>query len=306
MNKKLLTAFIAATLSITMLPTSKAEEVKPATLAIIDTALNSNMPEIKNNIVYEICLLDWQSCPNKTQFQEGSGAASMPLSQISANGFDHGTMMVSSAIQTNPNIKIVFVRFVGATLNGARQVTNETSFINALTWVYINKDRFNIKAVSMSQGHHNLGTGTNYCPNTPLTNGIITKLTSAGIPVFLPAGNTKDLKKIDWPSCIPASTAVSAATYGDGPANYTNYDSLLTDVFARGDLKVLSPNGTKSNQVGTSISTQVAAASYISLANKYPTYTMQQLMDLLQSKTIPLVSRTIKGKLIDITAVLNG
>ena len=40
MNKKLLTAFIAATLSITMLPASKAEEVKPATLAIIDTALN--------------------------------------------------------------------------------------------------------------------------------------------------------------------------------------------------------------------------------------------------------------------------
>ena len=81
---------------------------------------------------------------------------------------------------------------------------------------------------------------------------------------------------------------------------------MLTDIFARGDLKVLSPNGSKSNQVGTSISTQVAAASYIFLANKYPTYNMQQLMDLLQAKTIPLASRTIKGKLIDITAVLNG
>lgn len=306
MNKKILTAVFAATLCIIVIPTSKAEEIKPATLAIIDTALNSDMPQIKNNIIYEICILDWQSCPNKTQFQEGPGAAALPLNQISINGFDHGTQMVSAAVTTNPNIKIVFIRFVGATTSGIRQTTNESSFVNAMTWIYINKDRFNIKAVAMSQGHHNLGTSTDYCPNTPLTAGIINKLNSVEIPVFLAAGNGKDLKRIDWPSCIPTSFSVSAAAYGDGPALYTNYDQNLTDIFARGDMKLLSPNGTTSNQVGTSISTQIAGASYITLANKYPNYTMNQLLDLLKSKTIPVVSKTIKAKLIDVMAVLNG
>lgn len=307
MNKKILLALTAITLTITTLPASKAEEAKPATLAIIDTALNNTIPQIKNNIVYEVCILDWKSCQNKTQFQEGIGAASMPSDQILKNGFAHGTQMVSAAVTTNPNIKIVFIRFVGATADGSRQITNESSFVNAMTWIYYNKDRFNIKAVAMSQSHHNLGFGTNYCPNTPLTADIINKLNSAQIPVFLPAGNTRDLKRIDWPSCIPTAFSVSASAYGDGQAVYTNYDVNLTDIFARGDMKVLSPDGKIANTVGTSIATQVAAASYIALANRYPAYTSSQLLDLLKSKTIPLASRAIKNaRIVDPLAALNG
>ena len=307
MNKKLLVALAAVSLSLTILPSSKAEEVKPGTLAIIDTALNTSLPEIKNNVVYEVCILDWPTCSNKTNFQEGVGAASMPLNQMMLNGFSHGTQMTYSAISANSNVKIIFIRFVGATANGTRQITNESSFVNALNWVYANKDKFNIKAVAMSQSNYNPGLGINYCPNTPNTASVITKLMTASVPVFLSAGNNRDLKRISWPACTPSAIAVSASAYGDGPAVFTNYDANLTDIFARGDLKVLAPNGTYSNEVGSSISTQIAASTYVGLANKYPTYTYDQLWSLFKIKTIPLVSRTIKGALIiDPKAALNG
>lgn len=307
MNKKLLMAIIAISLTAITLPASKAEEVKPATLAIIDTALDPTVSIFRDKIVHEVCIIEWSSCPNGKNFMEGPGAASMPLLNLKINGFEHGTQMVSAAISTNPNIKIVFIRFVGATYNGSRQITTEAGFANALNWVYQNKDRFNIKAVSMSQSHHNLMPSANYCPSTPNTENIIKSLEVVGVPVFLPSGNVRDLKRISWPACIPASFAVSASAYGDGPALYTNYDINLTDIFARGDMKVYSPGGSISNQAGTSISAQVAAASYIALANKYPLYSSNQLKDLLKTKTTPLIGRTIKGaKIIDTGAILNG
>jgi hypothetical protein len=307
MNKKIITALLAITLLSTTIPASKAQE-KPYTLAIIDTALDTTLPEFRGKIVHEVCILDWNSCPNGKNFMEGPGAALMPLTQMSQNGFDHGTQMASAAISTNPNIQFVFIRFVGATNTGVRQITNESSFVNALNWVLLNKDKYNIRAVSMSQSHHNLGTaGTKYCPSTPLTENIIGSLTKANVPVFLPAGNLRDLKRISWPSCISQSIAVSASAYGEGSAVYTNYDPALTDLFARGDMRLTSPGGIKKNVSGTSVSTQVAASAYIALANKNVSYTSDQLISLLKTKTIPLLSRSIKkARIIDPNTVLNG
>lgn len=307
MNKKLTTAILATTLLFTGLYASKAEEVKPVTLAIIDTALDTSLPQIKNNLVYEVCVLDWNSCPNGKSYMEGPGSAYLPLNILSKNGFDHGTQMTSAAIGTNPNVKVVFIRYVGATPTGDRQITNESSFIKALDWVIANKDKFNIKAVAMSQGHHNLANVIDYCPKTISTESRINSLTNAGVPVFLPAGNSRDLKRIDWPACIPASIAISASANGDGPALYTNYDPVLTDIFARGDMKLYLPGGTTTTSAGSSVSVQVAASSYLALVNKYPEYKSSDLINLLKTKTIPLVSRTIKNaRVIDVSAVLNG
>jgi hypothetical protein len=307
MNKKLITIVLTTTLLITGLSSSKAVDTQPATLAIIDTALDTTLPEFRGKIVHEVCVLDWNSCPNGKNFMEGPGAALMPLTQMSQNGFDHGTQMASAAIATNPSLNIVFIRFVGATPTGVRQITNESSFVNALNWVYNNKNRFNIKAIAMSQSHNNLGpAGTKYCPSTPLTENAINSLNSVGVSVFLPAGNNRDLKRISWPACIPTSVAVSASSNG-GVSLYTNYDVNLTDVFANGDMTLTFPGGRKSAVAGSSVSAQVAASSYVYLANKYPTYTTSQLVDLLKTKTVPVVSRSIKNaRLISVTAVLNG
>jgi hypothetical protein len=305
MNKKIITALIALTL-IVPATTHAVDAPKTATLAIIDTAIDTSLPLFSGKIVHEVCILEWNSCPNGTFFMEGPGAATIPLNIISKNGFDHGTQMASAAVLTNPNLNIVFIRIIGNTASGSRQISNEITFVNAMNWIINNKDKFNIKAVSMSQGHHNMANTANYCPTTPLTEKAINSLLAAGIPTFLPAGNLRDMTRVSWPSCIPSSFSISASAIGDGVASYTNYDKNLTDFFALGSMQVFLPGGKKVNAAGTSVSVNVAGALWIYLVNKNPSYTYQQVLDLLNSKSIPISSSKAKGKLISAEEIVVG
>lgn len=304
MNKKLITATMAAILTITTTNTVVANS-QPATVAILDTALNSTLPVFKDKVVQEVCILEWNSCPNGSNFMEGIGAAGMPNARIMSNGFNHGTKMTHASILTNPNIKVVFIRIVGATPSGTRQITNEPTFINALTWILNNKAKYNITAVAMSQGHSNYMSGQNYCPNTPTTRSLISKLNNEGTPVFLPAGNARDLTRVFWPACFTEAVTVSASSSNDGPAIYTNYDKNITDMFALGRLRVSDANGVLFNEDGTSISVQVAAAIYVGLKSKNPTLTSQQVIDLMKSKGYPVKSRTISSVIVS-QDILNG
>lgn len=304
MNKKLITAILAAILTITTTNTVVANS-QPATVAILDTALNSSLPIFKDKIVHEVCILEWNSCANGSNFMEGPGSAFMPLNQMSRNGFDHGTKMTSASVLTNPNIKVVFVRIIGATSTGVRQISNEETFVKALNWVNSNKDKFNIQAVAISQGHHNLLPVVNYCPSTPNTINAITSLDSAGVPVFIAAGNMRDQKRVSWPSCITQAITVSAVSVTDGIAVYSNYDSNITDMFALGRMRLINSDGYLFNEDGTSVSAQVAAAVYIGLKSKYPSYNKQQLIDLIKSKSYPVKSKTISGYVVS-KDILNG
>ena len=305
MNKKIITALIALTL-IVPATTHAVDAPKTATLAIIDTAIDTSLPLFSGKIVHEVCILEWNSCPNGTSFMEGPGAATLPLNIISKNGFDHGTQMASAAVLTNPNLNIVFIRIIGNTVNGSRQITNEITSINAMNWVLKNKDKFNIKAVSMAQGHHNMPKTVNYCPVTPSTENAINSLLSAGIPTFLPAGNLRDMSRVSWPSCIPSAFSISASAIGDGVASYTNYDKNLTDFFAIGSMQVFLPGGKKVNTAGTSVSVNVAGALWVYLVNKNPSYTYQQILDLLNSKSLSISNSKVKGKLISAEEIVIG
>jgi hypothetical protein len=298
MMKKLLAVIISVAFTATSLQVSKANQ--PATMAIIDTAVNSSLPVFKDKIVHEVCILEHPSCLNNQSFMEGPGAASMNLSHMMTNTFNHGNQMAHAAILTNPDIKIVFIRIVGATFNGTRQTTNEATFVNAFNWVLKNKDKYNIQSVAMSQSHHNLVAGTNYCPNTPILKQSIESIVSSGVPVFLPAGNNRDTKRVSWPSCLTDSAiVVSGSTDGDGQWIATNFDSAKTDYFAyAGTINLMNPDGKTVRVAGTSVSVQVASAMYMILKGKNPSYTYSQMIDLLNQKSIKLSSRTLSGKLL--------
>ena len=309
MNKKIITALVALTL---VLPTTAHAALKNRTidsspaLAIIDTALDTSIPEFAGKIVYEVCFIEWSTCPNGQTFMEGPGSAGMPLNFMQKNGFNHGTQMVSSALQTNPNMNIVFIRIVGNTANGSRQVVNEKVLNSALQWVYDNRTRFNIQALSMSQGTHTLLNGAQYCLNTPNTTSVISLLKSVDIPSFFPVGNAKDYKRIDWPSCIPDSIAISSTMPGDAIATYANFDPNLTDFFALGSLRVKNPGNSVVNGAGTSIASQVAAATWVGVKAKNPSMSYQQVYDLFSSKSTMSTGRGAFGKVLDTWALLNG
>jgi hypothetical protein len=310
MNKKLITALVALTLIV---PTTahaalKNQTASIPTVAILDTAIDTSLPAFKGRIVQEVCILDWTTCPNGSNFMEGAGAASMPANLININGFDHGTQMTSVLMESNPNMNVIFIKVIGNTATGGRQIAFESTVFNALNWVKANASRYNIQAVTMAQGHHNLGVaGTDYCPKTPATQSSVENLASVGIPVFFPSGNGRDYKRLDWPACIDASVSVGYVDrIGEIAAN-SNYDEAKLDFFAPGFFTVAGPGGLLKNISGSSAAIQSAAGSFIALKSSKPNLSMQSLIDLLKSSSKNTVGRqgTIK-KLIDLNSAMNS
>ena len=311
MNKKIAVGILALTMVVpsTSHANIKNSTVPVPTLAILDTALDTSIPSIKEKLVYEVCILEWTTCPNGQSFMEGPGASHLPLSSITKNGFDHGTQMASVAIAANPNMNIVFVRVIGQNINFDRQITGEKTVYSALDWVYANKDKFNIQAVSMSLGDSNISGVGHYCPVTTNTQQSIKNLLSAGIPTFFPTGNGRNYNRIDWPSCIPESFAIGAGSR-NGIELSSNSDQLLTDFYALGNTKAIYPGNVVKNASGTSVSAQIAASQWIVLKQSKPGYTVQQIADLI-TKTSTKINRGKKfpnsfGNLFDLGKALNG
>jgi len=302
MNKKLITAIsiLSLTLSTTFIAVEAKANQVPSTIAILDTALDTSLPIFKDKIAYEVCVLELASCPNGQKFMEGPGSTVLPFDIISKNGFDHGTQMASVAVATNPNIKIVFVRIIGNDPSGSRQATGETGVSLALKWVLDNKSRFNIQSVAMSQSNHAiLTTLTDYCPATPMLRGVISSLVSSGTPVFFAAGNMRDLSRISWPACINDSISIGMADQYEQIDNLSNFDKDRLDFYALGNMQVAFPGGSVKNAAGSSISTQVAAATWAGIKNSNPSLTYQQVLDMLNSASKPIRgARGQYGKLI--------
>lgn len=280
------------------------------TIAILDTAIDTSIPQLQGKVVHEVCITEWGGCIGGVFQAEGPGSASLPKEVISKNGFDHGTQMSSVAVQTNSNIKIVFIKIVGTSRLGLRQPVGERSVNNALQWVIDNKDRFNIQSVAMSQGHHNLGlAGTDYCPKTPNTESLINNLKSSNVPVFFPTGNRipADTSRIDWPACISSSVAVGAVLPAGEVAVYSNHDNKLTDFVALGTMKTATVGGAVVPIAGTSAANVVAAVNWATLRDAKPTLSYDQIYSLLSSTAIITKNSKVTGaKLINIKEALNG
>ena len=311
MNKKILSAILAIAL-ITPISAQAAslqnKTVAQPTIAILDTALDTSLPIFKDKILFEACVTQWSSCPNGLSEMEGTNSSTLKPEWISKNGFDHGTQIASIAVETNPNVKIVFVRIIGANSNGLRQATGEATVYNALDWVIRNKDKFNIQAVSMSQGHSaGRNPDPNYCPSTPITEGKINTLMNAGIPVFFPTGNARSYSKIDWPACIPSSIAIGATMPAETIAIYSNHDPLLTDFFALGQVKATNPGGKVVNVGGTSAATVIAATQWATIKSAKPHLTYSEIYNLISKTSKPTYnSKITNGKLINLQGALNG
>ena len=288
------------------------------TLAILDTALDTSIPSIKSRLVAEVCILDWASCPNKTKFMEGVGASTIPLNVLSKAPFNHGTQMVSAALKANPNLNIVFVRIVGNTKYGKPQSYGINTLVNALTWVNNNKSKYNIVAVASSNSTYNpvirKSATSNYCLPTRL-DSVISTLNNSGIPAFFPTGNsglnTSMKDKIEWPACIPQSIAVGGVdTINTGSPKVSltsNYDEGLIDLWGEVQLKTIYPGNIRGYSYGTSVSVQVIAAQYVKLKSLNPTYTVEQLIALMKSSSVPVQSLNGQNVLLfDILRATNG
>jgi hypothetical protein len=305
MKNKLITAVLTLSL-LSPVAISQASGTDVPVLAILDTAIDTSVPSLQGKIVGEVCILEWALCPNGTNFQEGPGSASMPNDLITKNGFDHGTFMATTAVQSNPNIKILFIKIIGNTSAGLRKPTGESTISAALAWVRDNAVRYNVKAVSLSQGSRGLlgKAGTEYCPTFPRTISAVQQLNSMSIPVFSAVGNNRDYSRIDWPSCIEEVVSIGAVDQIGEIASYSNNDAARLDFFALGNLSAVGPGNISKNIAGTSSATQVAAATYLRLMSS-TAQSGAQLIEGMRSNASNTVGRQGSFKKL-ISSVVNN
>ena len=275
---------IIAVFSLVLLQPVHAEPNK--SIVIIDTAIDSSIPQLKAKLVQEVCILGSMVCPNGQRFQEGVGAATLPSSVALNGGFEHGTIMALIANKVNPDVDIIFVRIAGLTKRGTMDTYSITEVEKALTWVVANKQKYNIVSVSASQGSHSgLRTGTNYCPikaTHATLIGNINKLASVGVATIFSAGNNRDYSRIDFPACIPQAVAVGGATEDDAMAPYSNVAPEV-DFYSLGVFDT---------QVGRSAGTSAAAAAFSAYWAKNYKGTYQSTYDYFVSVSKQAVGRS--------------
>ena len=266
MLSKAISGAIALTL-LGMPITTQANEM-PKVLVIADTGFDTQLPILRDRIVHEVCLLDWYSCPNGKNIQEGVGASALPLQIAQLGGFGHGTQMASIAVFTDPSVKFVLVRIIASSSSGTRLPTSDSIVLRLLEWVSTNREKYNIGAVAMAQGHHAVLQTKDYCPKTPAIEKKIAELKRFDIPVVLPAGNGADKSRIDWPACIPSALAIGASTQQEEIAKFSNFDRNLVDFYELGYFDSYLPGGRKVSTSGTSVSALIAATKWVSQSNK--------------------------------------
>jgi hypothetical protein len=276
---------IIAVFSLVLLQPVHAEPSK--SIVIIDTAIDSSIPQLKAKLVQEVCILGSMVCPNGQRFQEGPGAATLPSAQALKGGFEHGTIMALIANQVNPDANIIFVRIAGLTKRETMDTYSINEVTKALTWVVANKQKYNIVSVSASQGNHNLGTGPKYCPirvtHAELI-GNIDKLSAAGVATIFAAGNNRDYSRIDFPACIPQAVAVGGATEDDAMAPYSNAAPEV-DFYSLGAFNT---------QIGRSVGTSAATAAFSASWAKNYKGTYQATYDYFVSVSKSAVGRSTK------------
>lgn len=279
---KKVTLAIVAVLALVFIQPVQAQPNK--SIVIIDTAIDSSIPKVKEKLVQEVCILDRMLCPNGAKFQEGLGAATLPSSQALANGFEHGTYMTLIANQVNPDVNIIFIRIVGMQSNGTRDMYSVFDVEKALAWVIANKEKYNIVSVSASMGSHFLRTGANYCPINATHSGLIgniDKLVALNVSTMFAAGNNRDYKRIDFPACISQSVAIGGSTHDNAMSPFSNAAPEVDFYF----LEIFDVNNKRFR--GTSAST-VAFSAY--WAKNYKG-TYQSTYDYMKS-----ISKVAKGR----------
>lgn len=278
---------LVAIISLVVLQPTYAEDKK--SIVIIDTAVDTSLPALKDKIIYEVCLMEELRCPNGKSFQEGTGSATLPANQVYSGGFAHGTQMSLVATKTNPNINIVFIRIFPMDKNGnvATSAANANSTVKqALDWIIKNKTKFNVVAVSVSLGQKTTKTGANYCSINKSDAGLkssIESLKILGVASIFATGNDRDKTRINYPACLTEAVAIASI----GPRGNTeayNNDSAETDFYALGRHELASENVS-----GTSAATAAFAAYWAK------SYTVNYQMTYDYLKSIATTSDTNKN-----------
>jgi hypothetical protein len=279
--RKVLTVFavIIALIGIAIFTVNKAFAGTVPTVVIVDTGYDPFVSQFANKIVYEQCYTSFfASCPNGKTTMSGQGSAALSPAQLAVTGTGHGSEMMAGEIATNPNINFIYIRAFSIETKPALMFSPYDSDLpTILNWVAANASAYNIQAVAMSFARPVTGA----CPINATLAASTAKLTSLNIPVFAGSGNEGNESSIDFPACNTGIISVGGEM-NNVPAYWSNYSPNI-GWNALGTLTVNSVGNKPVVSIGTSIATQISAASWVAIKQAKPSLNYQQIYSLIKN-----------------------
>ena len=192
-------------------------------IAVVDVGVN---PSVVSNIVTEVCIVESLTCPNGKKFMEGTGAASIGVSTVIA--VNHGTNMVSIINKVNPNVGVIPIKIAATTVQGNLGIYTNDAVRQALEWVVTNRVKYNIVAVSVSQGRI-----FNNCYVPVGTAEAVKALKANNVPVIAAAGNDGNKTQMHSIACLPDVISIGATDNPDPGITKQAYCKTCTPTIAR-------------------------------------------------------------------------
>jgi subtilisin family serine protease len=256
------------------------------TVAILDSGLDEQHPDLANDILAEQCFCSSNGgcCPNRQTTQSGPGSA------MDDNG--HGTNVAGIVTSDGtvaprgaaPDAKVVAVKVLASD----NSFCCSSDVVAGLDWILNNRPEVNL--VNMSLGTSDLFNGD--CDSsTSYTSSYATAvnaLRQRGVLVFASAGNNQSKSAMAAPACIANVVAVGAVydanlgpetftgvctdstTQADQVTCFSNSDAR-TDLFAPGAITTSTGlGGGTSDYMGTSQASPLVAACAADVLQAYP------------------------------------
>lgn len=260
------------------------------TVAVIDQGVNLTHEYFTGQIIDGICVYQNTSpnlCPNGTKNQTGIQAASQRFDKgVIVASENHGNM-VAGLIAGKPNEQAPGGVAPNAKILMANTDLSLASIITALNYIYDNREKYNIVAVSMSFGvtggsQRDYILNCNLNPDFAQLKATLSKLRSVGIMPFAASGNGYILNEVtaSAPTCLSDVVTVGAL---DAQSKISVYSTMNAKVELLGtDYAKSATTVGYQTSGGTSAATPVVAAGYALLRQAFPTASAQLVLDAMK------------------------
>jgi subtilisin family serine protease len=285
------------------------------TVAVIDQGVNLTHEYFAGQIVDGICVYQNTSpnlCPNGTKNQTGIQAASQRFDRgVLVTSENHGNM-VAGLIAGKPNDQAPGGVAPNAKILMANTDLNLASLVTALNYIYDNREKYNIVAVSMSFGvtggnNREFILNCNSNPDYAQLKATLAKLRSVGIMPFAASGNGFILNEVtpSAPTCLSEVVTVGALDARNQVSVYSTMNSKV-ELLGTDYAKSATTVGYQTAG-GTSAATPVVAASYALLRQAFPTASAQVVLDAMK-QTGRMVDDIVRKQIpvVDLVAAYNA
>ncbi len=260
------------------------------TVAVIDQGVNLTHEYFTGQIIDGICVYQNTSpnlCPNGTKNQTGIQAASQRFDKgVIVSSENHGNM-VAGLIAGKPNEQAPGGVAPNAKILMANTDLSLVSIITALNYIYDNREKYNIVAVSMSFGvtggsQRDYILNCNLNPDFAQLKATLAKLRSVGIMPFAASGNGYILNEVtaSAPTCLSDVVTVGALDAQNKVSIYSTMNAKV-ELLGTDYAKSATTVGYQTSG-GTSAATPVVAAGYALLRQAFPTASAQLVLDAMK------------------------